>query len=94
MQSAVLYAVGGADNPLNYRANVGIVNLDVRSNPDNPEQRAVFATILNVSTNQQDLRAELVFDDKVVGVKSLSLKPKESSPQVFIAERGSHRVER
>jgi Ca-activated chloride channel family protein len=67
--------------------NVGIVNLDVRSNPDNPEQRAVFATILNASTNQQDLRAELVFDDKVVGVKSLSLKPKESSPQVFIAEQ-------
>jgi hypothetical protein len=27
-QSAVLYAVGGADNALNYRTNVGIVNLD------------------------------------------------------------------
>lgn len=67
--------------------NVGIVNLDVRSNPDNPAQRAVFATILNASTNQQDLRAELVFDNQVVGVKSLSLKPKESSPQVFIAEQ-------
>ncbi len=67
--------------------NVGVVNLDVRSNPDNPEQRAVFATILNASTNQQDLRAELVFEDKVVGVKSLSLKPKESSPQVFIADQ-------
>jgi Ca-activated chloride channel family protein len=67
--------------------NVGIVNLDVRSNPDNPEQRAVFATILNASTNQQEVRAELVFEDKVIGVKSLSLKPKESSPQVFIAEQ-------
>jgi Ca-activated chloride channel homolog len=67
--------------------NVGIVNLDVRSNPDNPEQRAVFATILNASTNQQDVRAELVFEDKVVAVKSLNLKPKESAPQVFIAEQ-------
>jgi hypothetical protein len=71
----------------NRHVNVGIVNLDVRSNPDNPEQRAVFATILNASTNQQDVRAELVFEDKVVAVKSLSLKPKESSPQVFIAEQ-------
>jgi Ca-activated chloride channel family protein len=67
--------------------NVGIVNLDVRSNPDNPQQRAVFATILNASTNQQEVRAELVFEDKVVGVKPLSLKPKESSPQVFITEQ-------
>ncbi|HTG44448.1 MAG TPA: VWA domain-containing protein [Verrucomicrobiae bacterium] len=67
--------------------NVGIVNLDVRSNPDNPAQRAVFATLLNASTNRQQVQAELVFDDKVVGVKSLDLKPKESSPQVFIAEQ-------
>src|SRR5262249_1141844 len=67
--------------------NVGIVNLDVRSNPDNPEQRAVFATILNASTNQQEVRAELVFDNQVVGVKPLTLKPKESSPQVFIADQ-------
>ena len=67
--------------------NVGIVNLDVRSNPDNPEQRAVFATIQNASTNQQDLRAELVFDEKVVDVKTLSLKPKESSPQVFLVDQ-------
>ena len=67
--------------------NVGIVNLDVKSNPDNPAQRAVFATILNASTNNQQVQAELVFEDQVVGVKSLALKPKESSPQVFIADQ-------
>jgi len=67
--------------------NVGIVNLDVRSNPDNPSQRAVFTTILNASTNQQQIQAELVFEDKVVSVKPITLKPKESSPQVFIADQ-------
>ncbi|MGZ8939473.1 MAG: vWA domain-containing protein [Limisphaerales bacterium] len=67
--------------------NVGIVNLDVKSNPDNPAQRAIFTTILNASTNDQQVQAELVFEDQVVGVKSLLLKPKESSPQVFIADQ-------
>lgn len=67
--------------------NVGIVNLDVGSNPDNPAQRAVFTTILNASTNQQDVRAELVFENSVVGVKVLTLKPKESSPQVFLVDQ-------
>jgi hypothetical protein len=67
--------------------NVGIVNLDVKSHPDNPAQRAVFATILNASTNDQQVRAELVFEGQVVGVKALALKPKESSPQVFVADQ-------
>jgi Ca-activated chloride channel family protein len=67
--------------------NVGIVNLDVRSNPDNPAQRAVFATILNASTNQQEVRAELVFESEVVDAKQLTLKPTESSPQVFLFEQ-------
>jgi Ca-activated chloride channel family protein len=67
--------------------NVGIVNLDVKSNPDNPVQRAIFTTILNASTNDQQVQAELVFEDQVVGVKSLVLKPKESSPQVFITDQ-------
>ena len=81
------------DLPLVYHAagtrhvNVGIVNLDVRSSPENPAQRAIFATIQNASTNEQPVRAELVFENQVVGVKSLMLKPKESLPQVFLADQ-------
>jgi hypothetical protein len=71
----------------NRHVNVGIVNLDVKSNPDNPAQRAVFATIANASTNSQQFQAELVFENQVVGVKSLTLKSKESSPQVFIVDQ-------
>lgn len=67
--------------------NVGIVNLDVRSNPDNPTQRAVFATLLNASTNAQQVQAQLEFEGTVLEVKSVELKPKESSPQVFIASQ-------
>ena len=71
----------------NRHVNVGIVNLDVKSNPDNAAQRAIFATILNASTNEQQFQAELVFENQVVGVKTLVLKPKESSPQVFITDQ-------
>jgi Ca-activated chloride channel homolog len=67
--------------------NVGIVNMDVRTNPDNPTQRAVFATIQNSATNDQPVQAELIFDNQVVGVKSLLLKPKETSPQVFTVDQ-------
>jgi Ca-activated chloride channel family protein len=67
--------------------NVGIVNLDVRSNPENPAQRAIFSTIQNSSTNAQQVQLELVLEDKVLEVKTLNLKGKETAPQVFIASQ-------
>lgn len=67
--------------------NLGIVNLDVRTNPENPAQRAIFTTIQNSSTNAQETNVELLLGDKIVDVKSISLKPKESVPQVFLASQ-------
>lgn len=67
--------------------NLGVVNLDVKSNPDNPAQRAVFATVYNASTNASETRVELLLDGKVLDVKNLSLKAGESSPQVFLANQ-------
>jgi Ca-activated chloride channel family protein len=67
--------------------NVGIVNLDVRSNPENPVQRAVFSTIQNSSTNAREAQLELLLDDKILEVKTLNLKGKETVPQVFIASQ-------
>ncbi len=62
--------------------NVGIVTLDVRSNPDDPSQRAVFASVANASTNAIEAQAELSFDGKVLGARPLHLGPRETVPEV------------
>jgi Ca-activated chloride channel family protein len=67
--------------------NLGITTLDVRPNPENAAQRAVFTSVVNYSTNAQQTQLEFRLDDQVLEVKSLSLGPKESSPQVFIASQ-------
>ncbi|MGV3773060.1 MAG: vWA domain-containing protein [Verrucomicrobiales bacterium] len=67
--------------------NLGIVNLDVRSNPENPSQRAVFTTIANATTNQMSTQVELAFAGKVIEVKTISLKGKETVPLVFIVDQ-------
>lgn len=68
-------------------SNLGIVNLDVRSNPENPAQRAVFATVQNSSTNAQQPQVEVLLGEQVLEVKTLNLKPKETAPVVFIANQ-------
>src|SRR5688572_12405387 len=67
--------------------NLALTTLDVRPNPENPAQRAVFASAVNYSTNSQ--QTELVFrlDDQILETKQLSLAPGETSPQVFIASQ-------
>jgi Ca-activated chloride channel homolog len=67
--------------------NLAITTLDVRPNPENPEQRAIFANVVNYSTNAQQSGLELRFDDQLLEVKPLNLGPKETSPQVFIASQ-------
>ena len=65
--------------------NLGITALDVRANPEDPRQRAIFASVVNYSTNTQSASLELRFDDQLLEVKHVDLSPKETSPRVFIA---------
>jgi len=74
------------------QANVGIVNLDVRSNPENPSQRAVFTTLYNASTNQWATQVELLLDGVIVEVKSAVIPPRESLPMVFLANQAKDGV--
>jgi von Willebrand factor type A domain/Aerotolerance regulator N-terminal len=67
--------------------NVGITTLDVRPNPENPEQRAIFVSVANCSTNARQTGLELRLDGQLLEVKQLNLGPKETSPQVFIASQ-------
>ncbi len=67
--------------------NLGIVNLEVRQHPENPAQRAVFTTVANMSTNQQQAQVELRFGETLLEVKAIALEPKQSVPVVFVANQ-------
>jgi hypothetical protein len=67
--------------------NLGITALDVRSNPDNPKQRAIYASVMNFSTNSAQTEMQLLFNDRVVDARSLSISAAETSAQVFIADQ-------
>ena len=65
--------------------NLGITALDVRANPDNPAERAIFATVANFSPNAVKTELELRFDDQLLETRPLDLGPTNSQPLVFIA---------
>ena len=65
--------------------NLGITTLDIRENPENRAQRAIYTSVANFSTNEEQTDLELLFDNEVVDSRALVLKPGETSPQVFTA---------
>ncbi len=65
--------------------NLGIVSLDVRPNPDNFAERAIFATIANFSSNAWQTELELLFDGELVQARPLNLPPTNSQPIVLTA---------
>lgn len=67
--------------------NAGIVNLDVRSNPENAAQRAVFATVGNFSTNKIDTALELRLDGQLLQSRPISIPPTNSVAQVFLTDQ-------
>lgn len=74
---------------MGHRANnVAITTMDVRANPENAAERAVFVNVANYSTNQQTVQIEFLFDNQVVEVKPVTIAPRETAPQVFIASQG------
>ena len=65
--------------------NLGVTTLDIRDNPENHQERAIYASVVNFSTNTQQTVLDLLFDQQVVDTRPLSLAPGETSPQVFSA---------
>jgi Ca-activated chloride channel homolog len=65
--------------------NLGITTLDIRENPENHAQRAIYTSVANYSTNEEQTDLELLFDNLSVESRALVLKPGETSPQVFTA---------
>jgi hypothetical protein len=67
--------------------NLGLVSVDVRANPENPAQRAVFTSILNPTTNARTAELELELDGVRVGGKSVSVPATNTLPVMFLADQ-------
>src|SRR2546430_1886641 len=67
--------------------NLGITALDVRANPENPKQRAIYASIANFSSNNVQTEVELLADDRLLETRPLKIPAGEASPQVFKASQ-------
>ena len=65
--------------------NAGITSMDVRANPANPRERALFATIANLSTNTRAAELELSFGSEVVETRTVTLAATNTQPLVFVA---------
>jgi Ca-activated chloride channel family protein len=67
--------------------NLGITALDVRANPEDASQRAIYVSVVNFSTNKVDTGLELSFDGTVLETRPLSIAAGETSAQVFLASQ-------
>lgn len=65
--------------------NVGIVSLDVRANPEDPSQRAIFVGVYNASAEAKQADLELLFEDNLLETRPLNLSPTNTQPLVFLA---------
>jgi Ca-activated chloride channel homolog len=65
--------------------NLGIVGLDVRANPQDPQLRAIFATIANASPFERRTEVELLFNGQLIDVRSVTVPPTNSVPFVVTA---------
>lgn len=67
--------------------NLGIVTLDVKANPENPAQRALFTSVANFSGAPVEARVELRFNDQLIEGKSVVFSPTNTTPVVFLASQ-------
>ncbi len=77
----VYHRVGKSSN------NLGIVALDVRANPENQKQRAVYASVGNYTSNKVDTAIELLLDGRTVDTRTISIPPGETAPEVFVTDQ-------
>jgi len=67
--------------------NLGITALDVRANPEDARQRAIYASVANFSPESQQTDLELLLDDRLLETRLLTIPAGETSPQVFRANQ-------
>jgi len=75
----VYHKVGKRNN------NVAVTALDIKANPENPKQRAIYASVFNYSSNVFNSQVELAFNDQLVDSRPVEIGPGQSLPVVFLA---------
>ena len=67
--------------------NLGITALDARANPEDATQRAIYASVANVSSNTMSADLELLLDGQLVNNVALSVPGGQTAPHVFKASQ-------
>jgi hypothetical protein len=65
--------------------NLGLVSLDVRPNPEDAQQRAIFAAVANASAAERQADLELSFDGQLLETRTITLPPTNTTSVVFLA---------
>ena len=73
--------------------NLGLTALDVRANPEDATQRAIYASVMNFSSNTtMNADLELLFDDRLLETRPLTVEGGQTAPQVFKASQAKDGV--
>jgi hypothetical protein len=67
--------------------NLGLTSLDVRANPDNPAQRAIFTSVVNPAAEPASTEIELRFGETVVETRAITVPATNTLPLVFLASQ-------
>ena len=73
-------------------ANLGVVSLDVRANPDEASQRAIFASVANSGSEEKGVDVELRFGEGLVEVRRLVVPPTNTASLVFVTSQTTNGV--
>ena len=72
--------------------NLGITALDVRANPEKAQERAVYCSVANFSSNSVQTELELFLDKRLIETRPLNVPAGETSPQLFLANQSQDGV--
>jgi Ca-activated chloride channel family protein len=67
--------------------NLGIGSIDVRANPDDAAQRALFASIVNPMPSEQQVNVELRFGDDLIETRPVMVPATNTLPLAFVADQ-------
>lgn len=63
--------------------NLGITTLDIRENPENRKERAIYTSVANYSSNAVPTTLELLFDGQSIDARPITVPPGQTFPLVF-----------
>ncbi len=72
--------------------NLGITALDVRANPEDATQRAIYTSVGNFSSNTMSADLELLLDGQLINTVPLTIPGQQTAPHVFKATQAKDGV--